>query len=134
MLDLSLELTGASGGACSSVDAAMKQFTKAEYLEQVSKPNPNPHPKTLILTLILTLVPTLILTLTLTPTRCLVGSSPRRRGTARRRGATGGGWAPTCYPCACGNRELEAVAVAIAGRVWMYKSGSRPLGNRVKHP
>ena len=38
MLDLSLELTGASGGACSSVDAAMKQFTKAEYLEQVSKP------------------------------------------------------------------------------------------------
>ncbi len=58
MLDLSLELTGASGGACSSVDAAMKQFTKAEYLEQVSKPNPNPHPKTLILTLILTLAPT----------------------------------------------------------------------------
>ena len=38
MLDLSLELTGASGGVCASVDAAMKQFTKAEYLEQVSKP------------------------------------------------------------------------------------------------
>ena len=45
MLDLSLELTGASGGACSSVDAAMKHFTKVENLiEQVRLMLPSYHP------------------------------------------------------------------------------------------